>query len=344
MKIKDILAEKDNLLYAIEQYGLYQDGVSDRDTFIGNLNEMFDEEYRYESWIRYLGIIDNVKVLFEDDPAYTLQLQKDKMKVNIDKIQVRRMLTAVSRQEYINDMVKEALVDFTPVETRPMIGVQSDGINYIFIADLHYEKPGDFIEVWEGLTLEQYETYQLVFTGDEIAGALRVGDLLNGNDPFEQVANLASEVVGIVKDNPGLINGIDVIFGNHTEQRVTPYNGVKNPNTSYVFHSILEVATGLPCTYGEELRIEVAGTTYTIMHGHQFKSRKAVEEYHKNAHTGKLIISHWHQYINKGDVIFLPSAKVGEDSYTTSLGYAPNPGVVTLDYKGYFKYEEIYGN
>lgn len=321
----DFIKTKEQLGVAFEIRKSFHDPNEMKD----RLNNVFGVNEPLGDWVeffKYAKMFDKIFVLDKNyNDKLNINSQISKTKNNVVKAQTNRVITHTARAEYLGDIVKDFISknkSITPVKWNKT-KIKDDKMTYVFLSDIHYRDSNDN-EIIKNTFKDIYKRVNgdihLVIMGDIVQGNMRISDVLNGDiDIIQQVLEFSKVLIENIDSKQ--IKKVSILKGNHDEIRLSSMNGnygVTNPNLCYVCNEIINARfNGMSSVY-DELDITSGGTQFHLLHGHQFKGMKHLQEYYKN-HKGFVIHGHWHTYYLKDNVIGLPKLCSAND-YEKSLG------------------------
>lgn len=252
--------------------------------------------------------------------------------------EVRRKYTKLHRREvFLAEMAKAAEKGGkVKIKTPKLKKKDKSNMQYVFIADLHFDKKDEKTVHNIFNSIDYSKPYTLVFTGDNIAGNLRISDLLSNDfSEIQQTEKLSDLVVKYISKKPPV--EIIVLRGNHDEIRVTQgLYGEYNPSFSDVLGTYIKAKTGgsIPVTVDDEWDFTLNKQKYKVIHGHQFRTLKKLREYYKGK-PFNVINGHFHEYNATLTSVSLPAA-CSHGSFAKSLGHQdPGKWVTILTSDGF---------
>ncbi len=246
--------------------------------------------------------------------------------------ETRRKYTKIHRREvFLSEMAKAAKNGGTvKVKSLPKFKKKKEDIQYIFIADLHFDKSSTKAAQNIFKQFDMTKPYVLVFTGDNIAGNLRISDLLSNDfSEIQQTEKLSDIVVKNIAKNPPL--EIIILRGNHDEIRVTQgLYGEYNPSFSDVLGTYIQAKTEgkVKVSVLDEWDFQLGKQKYKVIHGHQFRTLKKLREYYKGK-PFNTINGHFHEYNATLTSVSLPPA-CEHNAYAKSLGHQDQGRFITV--------------
>lgn len=281
-------------------------------------------------------------------------LQYEKHKLSRDKL----IFNTEKRQYLDTQFIKDSLLDKLEVldfhEPTRYPTKDNDSIYHVFLSDIHIGKYDYAIhkDIFDNVVLKIHneipkgECVDLCFMGDIIEGLLRTSALRKIKIDLVEQVRWSYQLITYLLDSlvPDYIVGVKFLDeDNHGEIR--PLGSQRNDFPEMNFNKFLSDYLEAYCEVNKVsfesnpiISIITGEQTYYLLHGHQFKSLKALREYYKNEYV---IYGHFHNYNNNQKQIGLP-AMVYSDEYTMFLGIPDSTPGIVISYNGFFKKVDIY--
>lgn len=303
----------------------------------------FEERFKYSTYYEQMNpIIQSISTINEDDLVRReLALIKRRKKINKMSKFVNDKMEDVATGELILDSFMQAVKEheaFEPIVWHNNVSFESNGLKTVYLSDIHFmEGDGARVEeIFEDIScqLEENEKVRLIFTGDLIQGCLRESDMISGNLRIDkQITQLADVIIGCVATYLfESISEIILIPGNHDRINITKQYDENTPTVVTMLHSILTYALpNVDIILTQEYRYR----DYIVIHGDQFKGKKAIQNYYRDM-PQQIVHAHYHHHYVEGNCMGLPSLSE-PNAYERSLGIEDNEPAYMIEKDGYWK-------
>lgn len=289
----------------------------DSQSFNSEANILTGNNWDYTMWSRHMNIFMSTLEYSKDDVDFKIEYKKIQQERNI----INKRITQLARWSRLEDGIAKIETNKynVPVNNREL-----DDTPWYILSDIHYNHDEQITKAFNRF---EDNTINLILNGDFVNGAMRVGDLVNGDyQLIEDTYALFDKIMDTISATGIVVKQVIIVKGNHDEIRFTDYKGLANPN----------IATILGREFSKYYDTKVVDNYETkyfyVSHGHQYRGKAS---FMKSKFDKLNIIGHFHEFNYQDNNLILPA--IGEtDTYAKSLGLDSKSGFLIIN-KGHIK-------